>query len=140
MGIGDSFDIKKAAGILIKNRKILVEKSIGKDFFIAPGGKPNPGETMSQCLVRELSEEFNISVHESDLEVFDTYCAPAAGQEGKVVCMEVFRVKKWTGTPVAFNRTEKIRWINSKIPKNLQVGSIFSHEVIPRLKSENLID
>ncbi len=31
--------IYKAAGIIIKNRKVLIERSYGKDFYISPGAK-----------------------------------------------------------------------------------------------------
>ncbi len=47
-------DIYKSAGILIKDRRLLVEKSFGKNFYIAPGGSIEPGETEEKALVREL--------------------------------------------------------------------------------------
>lgn len=134
------YDIHKAAGILIKNRKLLVEKSKNKQFFIAPGGSIEPGETVAQALIRELKEEFKIAIKEFDLEEFGTFCAKAAGQEDKTVCMEVFLVKKWIGEPEPDNEVEEICWITSQIPEDIKVGSIFEHEVIPRLKKLDLID
>ena len=56
------YDIHKVGGIIIKERKLLVEKSIDKEFFIAPGGSIEHGETPTQALVRELFEEFKIFV------------------------------------------------------------------------------
>lgn len=50
-------DIHKAGGILIKDRKFLVERSKNKTFFIAPGGSIEPRETPKQALVRELKED-----------------------------------------------------------------------------------
>ena len=38
------------------------------------------------------------------------------------------------------NEVEEIRWITSDIPSDINVGSIFAHEVIPRLKQQDLID
>lgn len=46
--------IHKAAGILIQDGKLLVEKSYDKDFYISPGGSIEEGETPKQALVREL--------------------------------------------------------------------------------------
>ena len=47
-------DIHKAAGILIKDRKLLVVRGEGKDFFKSPEGKLDPGENSVEALVREL--------------------------------------------------------------------------------------
>lgn len=134
------YQIYKAAGILIKNRKLLVEKSVNKDFFISPGGSVEPGESAKQTLVRELLEEFKLQVNEDDLSEFGTFTAKAAGQEDKIVKMDVFIVNKWFGEPEPDHEVEKILWISSSIPENIKVGSIFEHEVIPRLKKQNLID
>lgn len=135
-----NYHIHKAAGILIKDRKLLVEKSINKEFFIAPGGSIEEGETHYQALVRELNEEFGISVLEEDFEKFGTFTAKAAGQEDKIVRMEVFMVKKWLGEPSPHSEVCEILWVTSSLPKNIKVGSIFEHEVIPRLRARDLID
>src|SRR4051812_20782408 len=50
-------DIHKAGGIIIRDKKLLVERSKGKDFFKTPGGSIELGETPKQALVRELLEE-----------------------------------------------------------------------------------
>jgi len=134
------YDIHKAAGIIIKDKKILVEKSINKDFFISPGGSIEKGETAKQALVRELKEEFNVKVSKTDLTKFGTFFANAAGQESRKLKMEVFIVKKWIGKPTPNMEVEKIMWIDSNIPKNIKVGSIFQHDVIPKLKNAGLIN
>lgn len=133
-------DIHKAAGILIRDRKLLVERSEGKVHFIAPGGSVEPGETVKQAVVRELKEEFDIDVDEADLEPFGTFYADAAGQEHLKVRMDVFIVKSWQGKAVPSSEVEEIAWITSSPPKNMNVGSIFEHEVLPRLKAQKLID
>lgn len=133
-------DIYKAAGILIKDRKLLVEKSNNKDFFIAPGGSIEKGETPEEALVRELKEEFDITVKSDDFEEFGHFHAHAAGQEENIVHMTVFIVKKWEGEPSPHAEVEKIMWLTSDVQKDIKVGSIFEHEVIPRLKAKDLID
>jgi len=133
-------DIHKAGGILIKDRRLLLERSHGKELFINPGGKLEPGETVKQALVRELKEEFTIDVDESDCEEFGTFYAPAAGQEEKWLRMDMFMVKKWRGEPAPDNEVEEIRWVTSALEGGIRTGSIFEHEVIPRLKARDLID
>lgn len=133
-------DIHKAAGIIIRDRKLLVEKSRNKEFFISPGGSIENGETAKQALARELMEEFQITVEESNMEAFGTFSAAAAGNESKMVVMEVFMIKAFQGEPTPDNEVEKIAWINSSIPQGMKVGSIFEHHIIPLLKERDLID
>ncbi|MEK7595028.1 MAG: NUDIX domain-containing protein [Patescibacteria group bacterium] len=133
----------KAAGILIKSRKLLVTREKGKIPFIAPGGSIEKGETPKETIIRELKEEVNVFVDGGDLEEFGTFLARAAGDEEKYVQMTCFLVKKWEGDPVPTNGEEvieEILWLTSKIPEDIKVGSIFEHEVIPRLKKQGLID
>ena len=133
-------DIYKASGIIIIDRKVLVERSKGKEYFIHPGGKIEPGETSKQAVVRELKEEFQIEVAEEDLELFDKNSAPAANSPEVYVHMEVFLVKKWLGEVKPDSEVEEIRWLTSNIPDDIKIGSIMAHETIPKLKAENLID
>ncbi|MCL5004140.1 MAG: NUDIX domain-containing protein [Patescibacteria group bacterium] len=132
--------IRKAAGIIVKDRKLLLFKGGGKDTFVAPGGKPEGNETITEALARELKEEVGIVIDGNDLEEFGTFSAEAATKPGYVVKMETFIVKSWQGEIKACEEGSEILWINSQIPKDIKVGSIFAHEVTPRLKERNLID
>jgi 8-oxo-dGTP diphosphatase len=133
-------DIYKAAGIIIKDRKMLVERSQGKPAFIGPGGRIDAGETPKQALVRELKEEFQINVNESDLEPFGRFSAEAANHPGQRVHMDVFVVKHWTGTIRPASEIEKIMWLTSDLPTNVTLGSIFAHDIMPKLKAQGFID
>lgn len=133
-------DIFKASGIILQDRKVLTERSVGREYFIHPGGKIEAGETAKQAVVRELKEEFCIDVREEDLELFDTNSAPAANSPEVNVHMEVFLVKKWQGKIIAASEVQEVRWLTSDVPKDIKIGSIMEHETIPKLKAENLID
>lgn len=135
-----AYDLHKAAGILIKDRRLLVEKSFNKDFYLAPGGKIHPNETPEQALIRELKEEFAIEVALDALEPFGTFYAPSAGKEDSTLRMDVFIVNAWQGEPAPSSEVENIDWVTSDAPATMSVGSIFAHEVLPRLKKQNLID
>lgn len=129
--------IHKAAGIIIRDKKLLVERSKGRKFFISPGGSIEQGETSEQALVRELKEEFQINVTEENIKKFGTFEAAAAEQENKTVVMEVFIVERWEGEPHPDSEVEEIAWVDSS--SKILLGSIFEHEVMPRLKSAQLI-
>ena len=131
-------DIYKAAGILIQHRKFLIVRSKGKKFFMSPGGKIESGETARESLVRELWEELHINVKEDDLTEFGTFYALAAGHENSLLRMEVFMVEKWEGEITPASEIEEILWVDSHLP-DIELSSIFLHDVLPKLKQLDLI-
>jgi 8-oxo-dGTP diphosphatase len=138
--MGKPGDIYKASGIILQNGSVLVERSVGKEHFIHPGGKIEEGETVKEALIRELKEECSISVTADDLTFFDHCSAPAANSPEVDVHMDIFIVTRWEGEIIPDNEVEEIRWISSEIPKDIKVGSIMEHETIPELKARGLID
>lgn len=134
-----SADIHKSAGILLRGRKLLITRSKGKDFFVSPGGKIKTGESPEEALIRELSEELTIAVSPRDLELFGTFHAIATGEDAQLH-MDVFLVSNWQGEIESAHEVEEIAWVGSTLPAGMRLGSIFEHEVIPRLKEQDLID
>ncbi len=132
-------DIHKAAGILLQDGKLLVTRTSGKDFFMSPGGKVQDGETSQEALVRELKEELAIEVRIDNLAEFGTFYAEAAGQEGRSLKMEVFSVMAWDGAITPSSEVAEIRWIDSTSVDDIELSSIFLHDVFPQLKERNLI-
>ncbi|OGM22201.1 hypothetical protein A2863_02190 [Candidatus Woesebacteria bacterium RIFCSPHIGHO2_01_FULL_38_9b] len=133
----------KAAGIVIMDRKILVTREKGKEYFVSPGGVVEKDENPKHTVIRELMEELNITVDIDNLEEFGLYYAEAANDSGSWLKMRVYMIRSWVGEPVPSNgeeQIEEILWLTSEIPNNIKVGSIFEHEVIPRLKRMGLID
>ena len=133
-------DIHKAAGVLIKDRKFLVARSRGKEIFVSPGGKLEPGEAPAAALLRELHEELSLVAAPEDLAPFGTFYADAAGMERTRIQIDVFIVLRWAGEIAASGEIEELLWIDSRIPNGIKVGSVFEHEVLPRLKAADLID
>ena len=125
----------KAAGIIIKDRSLLILRSKGTKIYFAPGGKLKFKESAEEALIRELKEEVSIYVQYRDIKFFGQYEAPAAGDERVQLRMDVFKVEKYDGEIVASNEIEVIAWINSTNIDNFEIGSIFKRQIFPRLKS-----
>ncbi|MGK2896295.1 MAG: NUDIX hydrolase [Candidatus Saccharimonadales bacterium] len=132
-------DIYKAGGVIIKDRRFLVTRSVGKDIFIAPGGKLENEETAIEALVREMNEEVQISIDTSTLEVLGSFIAQAAGKEDKTLKMDVFIIHDFEGSIVPSSEVEEVMWVNTQT-EDVLLGSIFEHDVMPLLKQRDLID
>ncbi len=132
-------DIYKAAGVLIKDRKLLMVKSRKSDLFLSPGGKIETGETPEQALIRELQEEIGLAITLNDLEKLMSAEALTDETPPRRIKMEVFKVGSWWGEPVPQAEIEALEWVNSSSNPD-RLGSAFAHTVIPFLKENNLID
>jgi len=100
--------VQKSAGLLIRDRKLLVVKSKGKDFFIPPGGKPENGETVQEALAREMLEETGLEVSVGKMAVLGVYTALAAGNEDKIVTMTAMLINA-EGDPTPCAEVEELR-------------------------------
>ncbi len=132
-------DIHKAGGVLIKDRHFLVTRAYGKDVFVAPGGKLEEGETAIAALIREMMEEVRVEISEADLEPIGTFHANAAGNESKTLEMDVFLIRNSQGEPLPSSEIEETMWVNTQTT-GVSLGSIFEHDVMPKLKEMDLID
>ncbi len=80
-----------AAGVIEKNGKFLIAQRAGNDQFRGlwefPGGKVEQGETLQECLKRELHEELGIHA-----QVGDYFCTVTFEHKGVTYDMCVFKV------------------------------------------------
>lgn len=106
-----------AAGIIICNGKMLIAQRLhGKAlayFWELPGGKLEAGETLQECLKRELIEEMDLELEVGDLFMTSTYdyefgtfiinafMAKCATPEIKKLC--VHEQYKWVDPQEALN-------------------------------------
>lgn len=87
----DKNTIDKLAFIEIKNNKILVSLSKGKDIWYIPGGKRDGNETDSKALTREVKEELSVDLIPSSMKSYGVFEAQAHGKpEGTMVRMTCY--------------------------------------------------
>lgn len=73
-------------------RLVLVRKR-GTERFMQAGGKPEPGETPRQALLRELAEELEYRPAPEQLDHLGRFESAAANEPGHLVRAEVFRIR-----------------------------------------------
>ncbi|MEJ2044269.1 MAG: NUDIX domain-containing protein [Reinekea sp.] len=131
--------MKKSAGIIIKDKSLLVLRTRGKDMYFAPGGKPEINESIEDALIRELNEEIGISISKSDISPYGVFSAPAAGNEDIVLTMSVFWVDGHWENLLPCNEIEELLWVNSKNINKITLSSIFLNEVFYSLVNRGYI-
>jgi len=99
-----------AVGVLRKNNRILIcQRKQGGRYALKwefPGGKVETGETIEQCLRRELHEELSIEIH--SIEHMDTIAAYY--EDGGMFNVSYCFVFGFDGEPQN-NIFEQIRWV-----------------------------
>ena len=117
-----------AAAIIQRNGKILLSRRKTDvhqgGFWEFPGGKKEPGETLTHCLRRELKEELDIQV--SDPQFF---CSLRHRYPDKEVELHFFFCSLIHGNPKALACTE-LAWVH---PQNISSYS-FPLANLPILK------
>jgi 8-oxo-dGTP diphosphatase len=105
-------EIDKIAYIRTENGKILMSRSKGKTKYYIPGGKREIGETDEETLIREISEELNVSIVPSTIQYVGTFKAQADSQaEGVIVKMTCYRAD-YEGDLEACNEIEELKWLS----------------------------
>lgn len=83
--------IDKLAFIELKNRKVLVTLSTGKDTWYIPGGKRELDETDEQALIREVREELSVEIDVTSIRKYGVFHAQAHGKPpGTIVRMTCY--------------------------------------------------
>lgn len=99
-----------AAGVIFKNKKILIAKRLKgshlEGLWEFPGGKQEKGESLKDCLVREIKEELGLKIkaHQLLLTVKHEYSA-------KAISLHVFSCSPVAGKPHAL-KCQEIRWVH----------------------------
>ncbi|MFH1420694.1 MAG: NUDIX domain-containing protein [Candidatus Aenigmatarchaeota archaeon] len=128
----------KIAGIIIKNKKLLMCRKYDEEHFIIPGGRPKASESVEQTLARELKEELDVEL--ASMKFFKTYEAPHFKDKDTLVSMDTFFVDI-KGIPKASQEINELIWLGSSYKnKGIKVASINEDFLIPDLKKAGLID
>ncbi|PRX61880.1 ADP-ribose pyrophosphatase YjhB (NUDIX family) [Nonomuraea fuscirosea] len=72
---------EKVAWVLLRDHRVLMTRSRGRDVFFFPGGMREPGESDGQTLVREIDEELLTAIDAGSMVHAGTFEVPAGHPE-----------------------------------------------------------
>jgi len=126
--------------LLIKERKLLLAYSKNKKCFYLPGGKVDSEETSITALVREIKEELNISITETDLHFYTHISAQAYGEkEGIIMEQDCFLLLK-NVTPIASAEIGEIRFFSLQEYLQQPTTAPGAVAIMQKLKEDHKID
>ena len=97
-----------------KNKFLITQRPPNKSyslFWEFPGGKVEKNENFYDAAIRELKEELNISINQSNLILIDTVTHSYV--KNHIIMMHVFLVKQWKNK-ICANEKQKMLWITKK--------------------------
>ena len=100
------------AYIHIKDNKILLVKSKGKDAFYMPGGKKEKGEDNITALIREVKEELTADLHPASIKPFGEFQAQAYGKPAGVTVRIICYIGKHEGKLTANAEIEELAFFS----------------------------
>ena len=120
-----------AAVITDEAGRLLLVRKTGTTAFMQPGGKPEPGESASQTLSRELAEELGIFVAPHELQPLGSFTAAAANEPGHLVVADVFAADIGTQGPEVGAEIAELRWITRSDAEHLEVAPLARTYFLP---------
>jgi len=135
MAVADKID--KLSLIYVKDKKLLVARSKGKDVFYLPGGKRETGESDEQALRREIKEELSVDIKQHTLKYMDSFERQAHGKPEGLMARLTCYSADLNGIPRPSSEIEEIAWLGSKDGDKLPAEWVF---LLGWLKGKGLID
>jgi 8-oxo-dGTP diphosphatase len=103
--------IDNVALVYLRDRKVLVTMSRGKNRWYLPGGKREPGESDAETLRREVREELGVDIRPETARHLGTYEGVAHGQTpGTRVRMACY-IAHWAGEPRPAGEIEQLAFL-----------------------------
>ncbi|OZM71154.1 DNA mismatch repair protein MutT [Amycolatopsis antarctica] len=121
--------IDKVALIRWDGDAILAARTRGREAYYLPGGKPEPGESRLDALVREAAEELAVAVDPATAVRVGTVDAPAHGRAGAIVRMHCYTAES-SGTPRPAGEIADVRWIGPADRHLLSPAALAAVEVL----------
>ncbi len=130
--------IKKSAIAIIRNKKILMVRERGENYYKTLGGKPEGSESFEEALGREIMEEIGCNINAESIKFYGIFKDVAANKPDTIVEITMFR-GEIIDEPAPSGEIEEIAWIDSTCKPEL-LSPIMINHIIPALLKDGLID
>ncbi len=133
-------DYNKVGLIIIReNQLLLCRKNHSTSKLILPGGCIEPGESVRECLEREIREELG-DVEVQKVEYLGTYVDAAASDDPNVHKTVEIQLQRGDiiGEPVASSEIVELVWFGPDSDAN-EMSSILINKIVPDLTRRGIL-
>ena len=128
-------DFNKVGLLVTKDDAFLLcRKNNYTSKLIMPGGQIDPGESVKECLIREIKEELGEDVKLENVQYFGTYEDKAASDDPnvhKTVEIQLYKADM-KGTPVPSSEVVELIWFGQQSNKD-ELSPIIVNKILPNL-------
>ncbi|MBO8157894.1 MAG: 8-oxo-dGTP diphosphatase [Bacillaceae bacterium] len=104
--------MKRVTNCILKhNHEILMLKKPRRGWYVAPGGKMEPGETIKQSVVREFYEETGLTLINPELKGTYTFVIKEGNDTVEEWMMFTFYAEQYEGTLRTFSEEGELEWV-----------------------------
>ena len=129
--------IDKVALIYLKDRKVLMTLSKGKDTYYLPGGKREGSEKDEETLIREIGEELCVRILPETIKPYGIFEAQAHGKaEGILVRMTCYTAE-FEGETRPASEIAEVCWFSHE---DKERSSAVDQIIFDDLKEKGLLD
>ena len=129
--------IDKLAYLEIKNRKLLVTLSKGKDIWYIPGGKREGSETDIEALTREVKEELSVDIKLKTAKKYGIFEAQAHGKPAGTIVRMTCYTAEYEGQLSPASEIDKFDYFEHR---QKEFCSPVDNLIFEDLKNKDLID
>lgn len=128
--------IDKSAWIHLENGRLLSTRSRGRDAYYVPGGKPEPGESRLETLVREIREELTVEIDPGTARLYGVFEAQAHSHPDGVLVRMACYFAEHAGEIRPAAEIEEIVWLTAA-----DIGSVspVDQMVMRQLQDDGLL-
>jgi 8-oxo-dGTP diphosphatase len=129
------------AAIMWKGDKLLIAQRAEDDecglLWEFPGGKLEEGETLEECIIREIKEELNL-----DIEIIDVFSTSVYRFNFRAIYFTVFNTRI-VGGKLQLNVHNQVKWVEISQLKNYEfmpADIVFVEKLINRKSDKEHIE
>ncbi|PTX59624.1 8-oxo-dGTP diphosphatase [Melghirimyces profundicolus] len=122
--------------LLIQNGQVLLLKKPRRGWWVAPGGKMEPSETVLETVCREYREETGLMLEAPSLCGVFTMCVEKQGRLEKEWMLFTFRADRCRGDLLERSEEGELCWQPLEAVPNLPTSGM-DHEILTRLLKDS---